>query len=74
MATIVHFRKNCSGCNSCVEQAPQRWEIAAKDGKSVLKGGEEKKGVFVCPIHQTELEENERAARDCPMRIIKVFK
>ncbi|MBI4151635.1 ferredoxin [Candidatus Woesearchaeota archaeon] len=74
MPTIVHFRKNCIGCNSCVEQATEHWKISDSDGKSVLLGGEEKNGVFVKKIHLAETEANERAARDCPTRIIKVFK
>ena len=74
MPTIVHFRKNCIGCNSCVEQAPEHWKISPVDGKSDLQEGEEKNGVIVKKIHPTEQEANERAARDCPVRIIKVFK
>ncbi len=74
MPTIVHFRKNCIGCNSCVEHAPEHWKISEKDGKSGLIGGEEKNGVIVKKIHAAEKEVNELAARDCPVKIIKIFK
>ncbi len=73
MPTIVHFRKNCIGCNSCVEHAPEHWKISEKDGKSDLVGGEEKNGVIVKKIHAAEKEINELAARDCPVKVIKVF-
>ncbi|MBI4152481.1 ferredoxin [Candidatus Woesearchaeota archaeon] len=74
MPTLIHFRKNCIGCNSCVEHAPEHWKIAGQDGKSDLQGGEEKNGVFVKKIHASEKGANELAARDCPVKIIKVFK
>ncbi len=74
MPTIVHFRKNCIGCNSCVEHAPEYWKISEKDGKSDLLGGEEKNGTIVKKIHAAEKKVNELAARDCPVKIIKVFK
>ncbi len=73
MPTIVHFRKKCIGCNSCVEHAPEHWKISVGDGKSDLQGGEEKNGVIVKKIHAVEKEINELAARDCPVKIIKVF-
>ena len=29
---ITHLRKNCIGCNSCVEYSPENWDISDKDG------------------------------------------
>lgn len=72
---VIHYRKDCIGCNSCVEYSPGNWEISEDDGKSsLLNSKETKQGVFVSEIPESELEENEKAARDCPSRIIKVEK
>ncbi|HJN58573.1 MAG TPA: ferredoxin [Dehalococcoidia bacterium] len=74
MPKIVHYRKKCIGCNSCVEQAPNYWKISEEDGKSNLLHSEKKRECFVLKIDQIELEANEKAARDCPVRIIKIDK
>ena len=68
----MHYRDACIGCNSCVEYAPRNWEIQKSDGKAVLKNAECKKSVFVLRIHEEDKEQNLLAARDCPMKIIKV--
>jgi len=47
--------------------------ISGSDGKSDLIGGKEKNGVIVKKIHVAEKEINELAARDCPVKVIKVF-
>ena len=72
MPKVIHYRNKCIGCNSCVEQAPARWKMSEEDGKSDLLGGEEKRGVFVVDVSEAEREENERAAKDCPVKIIRV--
>lgn len=74
MPKIVHFREKCIGCNSCVELASKHWEISQGDGKSNLIGADKKKDVWVKEISLAELPENELAARDCPVRIIKIEK
>tara|TARA_Y100000310_G_C20255685_1_gene611223 strand:- start:405 stop:629 length:225 start_codon:yes stop_codon:yes gene_type:complete len=74
MPTIVHFREECIGCNSCVEYASGYWKISDEDGKSVLIRGKKKGKTHVLPITKDELKENELAARDCPVKIIKIFK
>ena len=74
MPKIAHYRNKCIGCNSCVEQAPDRWKISEADGKSILIGSKKKREVFVTEIRMDELEANERAARDCPVNIIKILK
>lgn len=71
---IVHFRKDCIGCNSCVENCPSLWKINEKDGKADLKGAEEKGETFVRELDPDLVEENEQAVKDCPVRIIKIFK
>ncbi len=72
MIRIIHYRAKCIGCNACVEAAPQRWRISRKDGKSVLVGAKEKKGIYVTKVPQHEFDENTAAAKNCPVHIIKV--
>ncbi len=72
MPKIVHFRKKCIGCNSCFEQAPSYWHLSQQDGKSVLIGAKKKGNAYVLEISAADVEENKRAARDCPARIIQV--
>lgn len=74
MIRIFHHRGKCIGCNACVEAAPWRWRISKKDGKSVLIGGKEKKGIFHLQTGEDELEENKLAAANCPVNIIKIQK
>lgn len=71
---IFQYRSKCIGCNACVEAAPQRWKMSKKDGKSVLLGAKEKKGIYSVVVHESEYESNIRAARNCPVHIIKVEK
>ena len=72
---IIHHRKNCIGCNSCVEHAPEDWDISDLDGKSSLKESKEtKKGIFIKEISELELGKNKLAERDCPSRIIRVVR
>ncbi|HIJ11587.1 TPA: ferredoxin [Candidatus Woesearchaeota archaeon] len=72
MPKIIHYRNKCIGCNSCVEHAPSFWNINKHDGKSDLHGAKNKNGVFVTEITMLDLEKNKKAAKDCPVRIIKV--
>jgi len=74
MPKIIHYRNKCIGCNSCVEQAPQRWKMSQEDGKSNLIDSKNKKGVYQIDIGLDELEANEKAAKDCPVNIIRIKK
>lgn len=74
MAKIVHYRKDCIGCNSCVENCPSMWKMNEKDGKADLTNSEKKGDTYVTDLDPELLEENEKAAKDCPVRIIKIFK
>lgn len=69
---VVHQRGDCIGCNSCVNIAPQSWRMSDVDGKSVLIGGKEKRGVFVGEVFEMDKEANQLAAEACPVNIIKV--
>ena len=70
---IQHYRKNCIGCNACVQFAPQTWDISTKDGKAVLKNGQGKNDVFTSEIDPEDLDDNQKAAMSCPTRIIKII-
>lgn len=74
MVKIVHYRNKCIGCNSCVEIAPSFWKMSEIDGKSDLIGAIKKKDVEILEISLAEVEENEKAAKDCPVNIIKIEK
>lgn len=69
---IIQQRVRCIGCNACVEAAPQRWRISRKDGRCTLVDGVEKKGFFATTIDASELDENRKAMRNCPVGIIQV--
>lgn len=72
MPKLIHYRQRCIGCNACVEIAFDRWRISKKDGKAVLLGGLEKKGIFQTTIRYDEVEDNLRAIEACPVNIIKI--
>jgi ferredoxin len=69
---VFQYRNKCIGCNACVEIAYNRWRMSKKDGKSVLLGATEKKGIYQTLIPEDELEENQKAAEACPVNIIQV--
>lgn len=70
--TITQQRGKCIGCNYCAEQAPERWRMSKKDGKSVLIGAVEQKGFWTVKVSFAEKEANENAAKVCPVNIIQV--
>jgi len=72
MVRVFHQRNKCIGCNACVEAAKGRWRMSRKDGKSILIGGKENKGIYSVIINDFEEEEMREAAKNCPSRIIRV--
>ena len=72
MPRILFHRIKCIGCNACVEAAPDRWRVSKKDGRCNLVGSIEKKGIFQVAISMDEVESNEIAARNCPVKVIRV--
>lgn len=74
MIRIVQYRDKCIGCNACVEATYTRWVMSRKDGKSILIGGSRKKNLYSVVVGSEEYEENVKAARNCPVRIIQVEK
>jgi ferredoxin len=73
MPKIIHYRQRCIGCNACVEIAQSQWRISKKDGKAVLLGAKEKKGIYQLEIGYDFIEENQRAAKACPVNIIQIL-
>lgn len=74
MIRIIHYRIKCIGCNACIEAAFYRWRISRKDGKSILLNSKEKKGINIALVEDDEYADNIAAAKNCPVRIIKVEK
>lgn len=74
MITITQQRAKCIGCNACVEAAKFRWRVSRTDGKCTLIGAKEKKGFYMITVGDDEWDENVIAAKNCPVRIIKVSK
>lgn len=70
--TIVHDRGDCIGCGSCEYEAPQTWELSSMDGLSQLKNGKQKGTCFQAEIDEMDLEDNQRACENCPVRIISI--
>lgn len=71
---IIHNRKNCIGCNACVEIAPHTWTMDTADGKSRLIGSKKKGEVYVSDSFECDADDNHLAAAACPVQIIKVDK
>ena len=70
---VCHKRNDCIGCGSCALLASRFWKMSEQDGKSILKGARWKgKEFMVAEIDEDEVEENQRAAEACPVRIIRV--
>jgi len=72
MLQIIYYRNKCIGCAACAEIAPDRWKMSRKDGKSTLLGGISKKSVFQTKVSLAEMEVNEKAAANCPVKIIQL--
>lgn len=73
MVVITLQRDKCIGCNYCEEFAPNYFRMSKKDGKSVLLHATEKKGFHTVKTPMPgAFEEADRAAKACPVKIIKV--
>ncbi|HRD81240.1 MAG: ferredoxin [Saprospiraceae bacterium] len=72
MIIVSQNRKKCIGCNYCVELAPEHWRMSKKDGKSVLLGAQEKRGFYTLRLEEEAFEQNQAAAKACPVNIIDV--
>ena len=74
MIQIAYQRKKCIGCNYCIELAPERWKMNKKDGRSVLLGARNIKGLYKVEVDEAEYEANKASAKVCPMKIIHINK
>lgn len=72
MIQIAFLRNKCIGCYACVEAAPQHWIMSEVDGKSCLRKGQRKGAFYLKNTSIIEHEAIQRAARNCPARIIKI--
>lgn len=69
---IVHYRANCIGCGMCSYYAPKYWELSEKDGLAVLKDAKQIKDTSQKNIEPGDEKQNEEAAANCPVNIIKI--
>lgn len=74
MVIITQQRDKCIGCNYCVELAPAHWRMSKKDGLCTLLGSKNKKGFHTVRVGDEEFEDNMKAAKACPVKIIDVKK
>lgn len=72
MIRIHHYRKKCIGCNTCVVMDPDTWQLSRKDGKAVLIGAKEKKGVFTRHEAHRAVLQLRNTALACPSRCIRI--
>jgi ferredoxin len=72
MVRILFQRVKCIGCNGCVEAAPDRWRVSTRDGRCMLIGSKEKKGIYQVIVDDEEYEQNRKAAANCPVKIIRL--
>ena len=72
MIRITHQRPKCIGCNYCAEVAPFRWEMDETDGKCNLRDGKMKRDMVTVIAPDDEWDDNQEAARCCPVNIIRV--
>ena len=74
MIQIIFQREKCIGCNYCIELSPERWKMNKKDGRSLLLGAKNKKGIYSVNVDDIEFEANRASAKVCPMKIIRINK
>ena len=75
MVVVTLQRDKCIGCNYCVELAPGQFRMSKKDGKSVLLHSTNKKGFHTIKSPDDFiLDDCDKAAKACPVHIIKVKK
>lgn len=72
MIRVTHQRAKCIGCNACVEVNSCRWRISRTDGKSILIGSSEKKGIYRLEVSEDEQDSLQEAELTCPVKIIKL--
>ena len=71
--TIVYDRSNCIGVSSCALLAEKFWKMNADDKADLVGAKETAAGVWELEIDEKDLHLNQEAARNCPVRVIKIF-
>ncbi len=69
---IIYDRKNCIGVGSCALLAEKFWAMASDDKADLIHGKQRKDGFWELEIAEEQLFENQEAARNCPVRVIKI--
>ena len=72
MIRITYFRDKCIGCGVCSEIAPFRWRMSKKDGKSTLIQSKKTNNLYQIIVDDDELNDNNLAADNCPVKIIRI--
>lgn len=67
---IVHNKKECIGCGSCVSVCGSFWEMGS-DNKSDLKGSNKSESKEILELD--DLGCNMQAAEICPVNCIHIF-
>jgi len=70
--SLTHRRKDCIGCGSCAQIAPELWSMSKEDGKANLCRGVKKDEHFVSEIDEVEKQKAKECGKACPMGIIRV--
>lgn len=70
--SLTHRRKDCIGCGSCAQIAPELWSMNKDDGKADLCHGVKKDEHFVSEIDEVEKQKAKECSKSCPMGIIRV--
>ena len=69
MIQIAYKREKCIGCNYCIELAPDRWRMNKKDGRSVLLGSRNKKGLYTVEVNDLEI----LVLANLPLTLLNIF-
>lgn len=72
MPKIIYYRHKCIGCGICFEMRPDLWRISRRDGRAVLVGAKDEKGLYSRSIDRSMKESMEHTAAACPGKSIKV--
>ena len=69
---VIHRRKKCIGCHYCADVAPEFFTMDNTDGKAILKGAKQKKGIYTLKVINDTDNTLKEAQKVCPLKIIDV--
>lgn len=69
---IVYDRDTCIGAAACAAVDPERFEMNTDGKADLLKGKEDKPGLWTLEVD--DIDEAEEAANACPVDAIKIEK